>query len=334
MTLPVLTKTWVISPNNRLVTATTTEANQKFFFGVKNFLKARGYVVKGSCSAGTGAMDGVDRWSVFTDVTPTAGNAVTSQAWFVLTDGNGCDILLAYQSNATTFRVTFSPGGLFVAASTANQQPTATDEQVFTTGGTDFISSGTGIADRLWFGWASSDRKACRFWIAQSGSIIGQIWGVEAVLPSTVTTDKLTGATPVAFSPPVWGFNYSSGGLSAANMWAAYLLATRGGLARVVVASVATSMQTFCGVEGFQSSATLWGTIKPELQAAVGYPIWPLSLGSDGANSHGKIGNLIDWWIGRSSGVNAGDVYGNFQLITNASGVVWPWDGVTQPQLT
>jgi hypothetical protein len=94
--LPTPVKTWTISPNNRLVFASLLQVQQGYLHGIKTFLKANGYTVKGSASAGVGAMDGVDRWTLTTDVTPRATVQSSSNAWIVLTDANGADLCLSY----------------------------------------------------------------------------------------------------------------------------------------------------------------------------------------------------------------------------------------------
>jgi hypothetical protein len=51
------------------------------------------------------------------------------------------------------------------------------------------------------------------------------------------------------------------------------------------------------------------------------------------------MGNLIDTWLGRTSGDTPGDTYGALQFINmlggagglNGGSIVWPWDGVTAP---
>lgn len=326
MTLPVPAKTWTISPNNRISFVSLLDTNQHYLFGIKAFLKTNGYAVKGSASAGTGAMDAVDRWTTFADVTPRGANTVTSQAWQVLTDGNGCDILLAFQGSSDhQGRIAFSPGGLYVAAGTPNQQPTATDEVEVIAASTSLVDA-TATADRVWHGWVSTDKKACRFAIARQSVFVAVFWGVEALVSTVVTSDKLMGV-PVTFSPAVWGFQYTPSQMSFSNF-----LTTNNGRARVIVASVAFNATLLGGVEEFNSSATQWGNVKTELQGAIGYPLYPLSIGSNLSGAQGKLGNLVDWWAGRTSSVTDGDTYA-LQLISTSGGIAWPWDSSTQPVL-
>lgn len=114
MTLPTHAKTWTISANNYIPFVSLADLTQKFLWGIKNFLVSNGYAVKGSCSNGTGAMDATDRWTTAADVTPRGATAGESMAWLVLTDGNGANILLAWQgATDDESRISFSPSGTY-----------------------------------------------------------------------------------------------------------------------------------------------------------------------------------------------------------------------------
>jgi hypothetical protein len=296
---------------------------QALLFGVKDFLKnTGGYTIKGSCSSGTGAMDGTDRWTSTSTVTPRATASNTSQAWVVLTDGNGADILFTYQgSTDDVARISYSPNGIFVVAGTANNQPTATDELVITSA-TSLVDS-TASADRVWNGWVSSDKKHFRVNIARSGSWVALAWGVE-VITSTIVTSAVLSDSGVVFSPQIWGFAASATTLS---------FSAQVGIIRAVIgSSIFTPAALFC-IESPVSAAALAGT-RLELQASIGYPLFPLSVVSTTTGAKGKIGNLIDWWLGRTSGNLDGQTY-QFKLIVSNGGssVVWPWDGNTVPSL-
>lgn len=324
MALPTPAKTWTISASNRITFVSLLDTSQKYALGIKNFLIANGYTVKGSCSAGTGAMDAVDRWTVSTDVAPRATTAAASQAWFVLVDGNGCNLLLDFLGSADDqFRVAYSPGGLYVAAGTANQQPTATDEVVIFTSAS-WINS-TASADRVWNGWVDSQSKLCRFAIARSGAWIGLQWGLELI------TSRVTGP-PAVHSPAVWGFSY----VPNVNF---YSNVTTIGAAGPKIASVQINVAIVAGLEVYNSSDVQWQNIQTEAQGSVGYPIWPVYIGTTTSGAQGKLGDLIDWWYGRTVTVADGDTYGTLQFLNmngtgNPGGILWPWDGATTPVLT
>lgn len=321
MALPTVTKTWTISANNRITFVSLLDTMQKYLLGVKNFLKTTGgYTVKGSSSAGTAAMDGVDRWTVSTDVTPRATVSAASQAWFVLTDANGCDILLDFQGASDDIcLIAFSPGGLYVVAGTANNKPTATDEVTITSAVS--VINATASADRLWNGWVDSTKKLCRFIIARSGIFVGIAWGVE------LTTSKIIGP-PAVWSPAVVGWGFGPGAGAFANQGSIVN-------ARVMVASVAIIVSAKLMMEVFQSQFQLWGAVQVEAQGSVGYPIFPMSIGSTTSGAQGKLATWFDWWFARSN-ASDGDTYGTLQFIdvNIATHCIWPWDGATTPSLT
>ena len=96
-------------------------------------------------------------------------------------------------------------------------------------------------------------------------------------------------------------------------------------------------MSVAFGSEYLLNSATVFATIKPELQGAEGTPLFPIVVASNTAGGRGKLGNLYDWWLGRTA--LDGDVYGTFQLVclTGLAGIgtlVWPWDSATPPVVT
>lgn len=339
MALPTPARTWVFSLNNRIVYTTLLDTMQRYLHGIKTFLKANGFTVKGSASAGTGAMDGVDRWTLTTDVSPRATVAAASQAWLVLTSPTtGINILLDFQgATDNIFRLAYSPGGLYVAAGTPNQQPTATDEVVDPFASSDFLNATTG--DRIWSGMVSSDQRACRFVVAKGGSwlgnftIGGKVWAIE-----TYNSTMVAPAVGTPAANPTWMYvNGSANTIPNGSQI---------GVTRVVVASVASNPPVFFGVECWPlngsaaSYPSSFGNEKPQLQGSLGYPILPLSIWSGTGGFKGKLGNVIDQWMGRSAGDLAGDTYGTLNLInapgflgTGGGGGVWPWDGATVPTM-
>jgi hypothetical protein len=338
MALPTVTRTWVFSLNNRIVYTTLLNTMQQFLHGVKTFLKANGYTCKGSASAGVGAMDGVDRWTLTTDVTPRATVAAASQAWIVLTSPTtGIDILFAFQgATDDVCRISYSAGGVYVASGTPQNQPTATDETVDPFASASVINSGTG--DRIWNGLVSTDQRACRFVIAKGGAwlsnflVTGKAFAIETYTPTLVAP-----ATGLPAANPTWMYiNQSANPLPNGSQV---------GITRLNVANnVAANAPVFFGVESWPLNGvastypTSFGNEKPALQGSLGYPILPLSIGCNTVGFKGKMGNLIDTWLGRTAGDLAGDVYGTNQFIvapgyigTAGGGGVWPWDGATAP---
>lgn len=325
MTLPAQQKSWSISANNRIPYVSLVDTMGNYNKGQKDFWLTRGYTTKGSCDGTTGAMDGVDRWTNVAKASVRAANTSTAVSWYVLTDGNGCNILISYVGATDDVeRISFSPGGLFVVAGTPSFTPTATDEQILYSS-TTVIGTGTSL-DRIWYSWVDSTSKLMRSTIFRDSALVGPSWGVE-LISSRVT---------IAFSPAVWGFAFSPASMNPTGFNNTFSANLRGGLARIN--AVATSC--FGGFECFNGSVTTFQALKPELQKGIGYPMIPCSVGSTTATRQGPVGDLFDWFTGPGQTLTGNVFFGGTWITigvsTNGSAstsMVWPWDSATQPQV-
>lgn len=330
MALPVPSRTWTITPNNRITFVSLNDTMARYLFGIKAFLVTNGYTVRGSSDGVTGPASGVDftdRWLTFANVTTRGTAAGTVQSWIILRDGNGVDILLAFQgATDDVARIAYSPNQIYVFAGTPTHQPTATDEVVVTSAAT-LIGTATTI-DRIWHGWVNSTDKLCRFAIMRQGIWVGRVWGIEEFAHVMVTP-----AFPDPPTRPVWGFsltptvNTLSTGVQA-------------GTGRCTVSAAPFSMTLKFGCEFLANDPTQFGGVKPELQGGNGYHLTPLAIGSHIVGARGKAGNLYDWWLGRTTGGADADTYGTLQFISmsgvqgsNVGGHIWPWNGVSTPVL-
>ncbi len=351
MTIPIVQRTWAILPNQRVSTTTgLTGTTQGILYGQKNFLTASGYTLKGTGANGTGAMDQVDRWtSPSVIIAGTAAGAAQNGvnpafntgilgdcAWAVLTDGNGGDIMLSWIGvTADIYRVSYSPGSLFVLSSyhiSGGCPPTASDEAHIINSQTANTVVGTkASADRVWNGWASSDKKACRFIVAQGGNWVGTRWGIETVTSTTVGTTCVWSGS--------WGFADLAVISTDTEEFATYNDTGNyhGGLASMSIGGIRKIVQLVKGTEMYNLVLTTWGNIKTDAQSNSGYPIFPIGIGglTTAGGGTGKFGNLVDQWIGRTglSTALGGDTYGSLQFIvvSTRAGIMWPWDGLTNP---
>jgi len=336
MTTPVKQKTWTITSNNRITFVSVADTLAKYLFGMKNFLVANGYTVKGSSNGTTAAMDGVDRWVTSADAQTHATSATAAQSWIVLQDSNPVDICIA---NFNSVDVSQACAGVsqsqsYVLAGTPTFKPTAVDEFGGGAGGS-IGNFGVGSAvsgDRIWNGWVDSTKKLFRSNVFSGSTFVGKHWGVELI-------DTRVAAGPIAFSPAVWLISTSSNAIPNG---------TNGGWTRVLAASIhtgnATTNQVYFVVEWFGLSAAAFTTVQPELQGSDGYPAFPLgvALNSNGdglghfVGGNGKLGMLYDWWTGKTNAV-PGDTYASKTFIAvdgviggvGNFGGVWPWDGST-----
>lgn len=315
MSVPALTKTWVFAANNRIVFVSLNDTMARFLFGIKNFLITNlGYTVKYTCNGTTGpssSSDHTDRWSSSSNVTTRGANTTSANSFVVLTDGNGADVCFSYVGGSDDIaRISFSPSGVYTPAGTATNTPTATDEQVVTSGNS--LIGATASIDRVWHCMASSDNKLFRVLICRDGAFVGLPWGVELV----------TSLVTVTFSPAIWGFAFLT------SNWTNFIgSSTSGGVARANSTNITTINGIIEGANTFNNNGGIWQNTKTEAQAGTGYPIRPITIGSNTSGATGPIGDLIDWWTGKNSATD-GDLYGDHRYITTSLGMMWPWNGV------
>lgn len=316
---PSVAETWTTTFNNRYVYVSLAGAVGAVMFDLTTKLIAAGYTCKGSSSAGTAAMDATNRWTSAAAVTPRATIAGASQAWMVLTDGNGVDILFTYQGSADEkFRISFSATGVFVVAGTATFQPTAVDEAVTNNGNTLVFPTASG--DRVWHTWISSDHKSFRCVVGRGG------FAVTAFGQEKCTSQVFS---PCTFTPNSVGHYASTTSASTDIFRAAVILAvsssTCQGLARVHYGADITAVLG-AATDG-NALANLWvGSAIHELQGG-DWPIQQLSWVSNTTSARGILGLRVDWWISKST-ASSGDLPGT-TTFTQIGDVVWPGDGST-----
>lgn len=332
MALPTVTQNWSYASINQRITpfVSLNDTMAQLIFGMKTKLLAAGYTLKYTCDGTTGptsSSDHTDRLSDKTKCTTRFNGTAGAQSFWVITDGNGVDILCTYDgATDDVCLIAMSPGGLYVPAGTANQKPTATDECIITQSQT--IIQATASADRVWHLWTTVDKKMWRMQVWRQS--VGVLFGVEKLTSSV--------QSPATFLPATWGFFYDqNGGFANFNNTTGSVnmgySTSGGGIARVhtsvdVNISVGGSVRAYLG-------ATLapFGVEKPDLQGnGGGELIVPVGCASNTANGRGELGTRIDWW-GAWTNSNlvpaAGDTFGNLTLVAAGSGVIWPWDGAT-----
>jgi hypothetical protein len=274
--------------------------------------------------------------------TTTAADIVDNTAhWQFLQVGTGqTQILLAFQGASDDIcRISFSPGALFVLAGTTNNQPTATDEQVFLSATT--IVNATASADRILHVWASDDAHAFRALVMRSSVVVSPAFGVED-FQAGVTSFPVNGSASVATLPrATWGFAFVNSLMTAAQITAAAYSTTAGsnygGLVRALVSSSFFSCSTLLGGEasGLGAGDHSFFTFQPELQGGAGYIPWPLGMVTNTAGARGRLGNPVDWWAVSPSGGVVGDGLGaSYQFWQVGTSVIWPNPSNAAPTLT
>jgi hypothetical protein len=337
MPLPNYQKSWILGPNNRVAYVSLNDVMASLFFSIKSFLVTNGYTIKYTCNGTTGPTSGsdhTDRLITKANCTTRGAAAGNAQSFLVVTDGNGADILFAYQGGTDDlFKIMYSPGGLYTPAGTANQQPTATDETPVVVNAS-IIGTNT-LQDRVWHLWTTTDKKMFRCAVFKVGAHVYS-FGVEQITSQVLAPASFVG-------PTIWGFGHINLVLSngAGTPWNAvsgsygtgnYV----GGSARLHTSADANTALFGGGVvfNGTNLASFPFSTERPELQNTE--LLYPLLKGSNTVNFQGPVGTCIDWYFsyGGTSGGSvpaAGDPFGNLQWMTVGSAAIWPWDGTTGP---
>lgn len=318
MALPAKQKTYSLSPCNRVVYASVVQVQREVMFGIKNHMKSVGYTVKGSSTGAAAAMDGVDRWAAATDAGTRGANTTTANSWICLTSALGVDIVFSFVgATDDIYRISISHQGDYVAAGTPTFTPTSSNEQVLVN--TTTITTNT-TGDRLWTCLARTDAKGFRVAIARQGVWVGSVFGSEEYTKTGYGVGITTSAEA--------GFGFTVANLTLSNFYSGVTAQSRGSYVRTSI----SPFLALCGMGGecFADTGTLTGStgqsFAPELQGGVDYTLKRVSMFSSTTAMRGKVGNFIDLWVGRSSGIVDGDHYGNREFI-NLGNVVWPWDG-------
>ncbi len=338
MGLPTVTQTWTWSINNRytfLTASTLQNVTSNFMFsliGVGGFLTTTmGYTCKGSCDGTTGAMDGVNRITAASKWTTRVNGSTSPISWIVLTDGAGIDWCFAYNSASDDIvRCSHSQGGVYVAAATPSNQPTATDECFDTTSGT-WVGS-TASLDRVWTMMASSDKKMWRFVIYRSGVMQSLLQGerfTNALVSPATFTEANGGGT-------VGAIKCYSVSTQLNQYFGSYTASSEGTISRAHCGGQDINIKPFLAGEAASVGAsTTWNAEKPALQGGTGELLFPVQMYATVASSDGKLGSMIDSWYALSNSnttPSPGDTFGNLQfLCLSGGGPIWPLDGLTTP---
>lgn len=314
MALPTKLKTWSYSPCVQVPgTGNITTIVQPMILGIKNAIKAMsGVTVKGSSNSVAGAMDGVDRWTLSTNLV-AAGNGV-AHSWIVLTLANmgGVDLMICWDSTQyESCRFKWSPGGLYTGGNaTTNPTSSGSDEQ---DAATTVDSNSNQGQDRRYSVGVSSDGSALWWWAARANTIN---FGFLMQLASTLVV------APSVWTPAVFSWSWGSRPTAVS---AGTIKARAAGTGAATNIAGGFGYETFSG-QSSPGSQALAGT--SDMNGSTGIMIQPLSMWSLTATAKGKYGNVYDLWYGLSSAAD-GDTYPNdaTRQFVHVGVFVYPWDG-------
>lgn len=331
---PTPTRSWAAGMlvNQRITFVSLLTMLGTFVVGITNQAIAKGFTCAGSCNGVTGAMDGVNRCTTAAGFATRATIAGAAQSWIVITAANGVQTLFTYQGASDDIaRISCSPGGLFVAAGTPANQPTATDELVGTSGVT--LINATASADRVFDVWIDSAANCWRAAIFRQAVLVGQLIGVEII-----DSSQLIGVT---CSPSVWIFNHAASVTSPMLNRSNAYVAPSGGSGSGGIAKTSGNAQTQLGAavivanSSFTNDSGVLLTANGSVYACRAIGLWSVSTGCIG-----DIGAKIDWYDSSDISACGALTTGNSWVLLNASsvagtgGFLWPWDNTTTSCVT
>lgn len=327
---PTSLKSWAAGMlvNQRITFSSLLTTLGTYVVGITNQLIAKGFTCSGSCNGTTGAMDGVNRCTTAGNFATRATIAGASQSWIVVKAANNVQTLITYQGASDDIaRVSFSPGGLFVAAGTPANQPTATDELVVSTAVS--LIGATASNDRVFDVWVDSAANMWRAVIFRQSTPAGPMLTVELFDASA-----LVGVT---CSPAVMGSINIPANIGTMTSRQSIYQGNASGAQCKTSGNAATQMGG--GVHVGNGSFTNDSGVLLTANGSV-YATRPCSFWSISAGCVGHVGDRIDWYdssdVSACGALTAGL---SWVLINNSNvaatgGFLWPWDGSTATCVT
>lgn len=314
--------------NQRITFVSLLITTGTYATGISNQAIAQGMTCAGSSNGVAAAMDGANRCTNAAGFAVRGANASTAQSWIVFTHANGAQTCLAYVgASDDIFRVSCSPGGLFVVAGTATFTPTATDEVVGTSATT--LIGATASNDRIFNVWIDSAHNGWRAAIFRSNILAGSLIGSELF-----SADYLGSGASCAV--PTWCFAYTpSAASTAASLLGAYSASTAGGATRMTVSGtpITVNMGGTGKILGNQTTAE--NGVAQELNSS-NFLLRPIGVYSVTTGAKGDVGNRYDWHLDNEmKACGEVDSGKNWLYMNNSAsagsvpGTLWPWDGTS-----
>jgi len=306
MTGPRTTKTWQHIVNiDHVKHSEPTEFQREIYINFKDTLKSfplSPWVVDYSCDssvAGTPS-DGVDRWSVFSDIVGnTSGNA---HSWIVLTQAgmNGLQICIDFDNgDLSNWSIIMSVNGDFSGGTTLNR-PTSSDDIVCVS----INDSGIETSDTYLHAMMSDD-GACTRVIMANNTAVGGYFSLETLKdPVDNWTTPYMGFFSAGTGDPQDSLNYSVIRNFTRSVGSAKFPA--GGLENALTMTM----------EGYQDRAlgeNDEGTVYPVSQNELSntFDMYPVGIFCHKKPSRGRHGELFDLYA-------VGDAAGSGQLIASS----------------
>lgn len=307
MTLPSLAKTWQFSVNQTVTSGGSGNLTAaKLMRTIKNSMKgfaSTPWTVSGSSNAGgsdavpTGSagMDGVDRWTVDTDIASNGSNS--RHPWIVLRQtgiATNYEICFEFQSTGSlgSIWIFVSPSAGFTGGTT-KLRPTATDEITISSGGA--WHSGADATHQAHI-WQSSDGECTRVLVWRAGTNLCTVWIFDkpSLPPAGWTNPSVSYFYSTTTGIAITYANLSTGSTGKGKNGTTLLTPKFSG--------EGDTTTLLCNV-------TSVGTIVNDFDS--NWPIFSIGLYENvAASSRGKLGKVFDlWW--KPSGATDGDTFPN-----------------------
>lgn len=328
--IPSAQRSWAagLLPNQRITGGVLLSIMGGYVSTIGNQIIARGMTCSGSSNGVTAAMDGVNRCTNAAGFAVRSTIAAAPQSWLIISDGV-VQHKFTYKSAADDRCVmAFSPGSLYVVASPATSEPTATDEQIINNGNTSSTIGSTAAGDRIVNVWVDSTHRSWRASIMSANVLCGPLIGVELFDSSPLVS-------PTTAPIPVWGFfNRESNISSLSNVGSSYTSQVMGGVARININGVATNCTLGGTFEIFNGTGANDDNVVATAQGNVPL-IRPLGIAFS-SGGVGKCGNRYDWYRPSDYQACGATTPGKEWIhLANSSiptgGIWWPWDSFTTP---
>lgn len=313
--------------NQRITFVSLLATMGGFITGITNQAIAKGYTVAGSCNGVTGAMDGVNRCTTAAGFAVRATIAGAAQSWIVITAANGAQTLFAFQGVSDDIaRISCSVGGLFVAAGTPANQPTATDEVVGVTAVS--LIGATASSDRIFNVWIDSAHNGWRAAIFRLNILAAPLIWCELFDPTFVVS-------PASVPVPTWCGCLAPGSLVMAGITGQYSGNAVGGSTRMLISGTPTTVNMGASCKMLGNTPTAENGIAQTLNGS-NFIIRSLGLSSVTATASGDVGNRFDFHVdqelkacGELDASKSWLYMNNNSVAGGTVGILWTWDGVS-----
>lgn len=319
--LPAYLKTWNFTGLNQSVPyVSVNDEMAELLYRIKNYcVSTLGATVTYSCDGTTGPASGADhtdRWASKANATTRGANTTTANSFVVFPWGTGQLCLSYVGASDDIARISFSPGGLFTPAGTANQTPTATDE-IILLAAVSLVGNGTS-ANRVFHITGDTARTVLRVAVWRQNTLVIS-FGCERVLEAP--------GIPVG-TMVIWSSNTSASVATAAGSQIGSAAGTSTGAANEMKCYLNGAVRICFGGAVIFNNSTTFSNNPPLLNGGV-IPM-PVLVGTTSANNDGWIGTRYDIIHPHTGSIASGNTFDDIpqglRMMAVSGWTAVPWD--------